>query len=308
MISTKDASSFHGDGFSPHRNVTSTFVNRNVQSLKLKRLCSSREELEQSWLGPSPNQDLRCVSGSNDDYCFAFQDSESGRTKRRRTIEPNDDEMAEDSVTTTTFTKIRITPDNRPISNNSTNNIMSGWYEGELDMFGNRAGTGVTKHDDGTSYSGSYASDFMEGEGKYTFVTTREIIPNPHVPGGCLERQVEKTFVGKFLGGKPEAGGTLCVKTWAISDPASSNVQFAEVVHDIGYYRDGRPLGEGARFVYTNTNINGVSTLEAKYWRLADGQDTHKGVAYDYAVWLCHCLGVDVPEPPRVDDLVVKAS
>lgn len=309
MISTKGASRFHGDGFSPHAPAPApitSFVsdatptlNPNIHSLK--RLASSREELEQSWSGgdhhgaPSSNQDFCCVSGSNDDNCFAFEDTESGRTKRRRTIEPHDDEMAEDSVTT--FAKIRITPDNRPrsMSNHSTS-AKSGWYEGGLDTFGNRHGKGITKHDDGTSYSGFYACDKMDGEGKFTFVTTRAIVPNPHIPGGRLQRQVEKTFVGKFQGGKLHAGGKITTKT-AISDPAKFNVQFAELVHDIVYYRDDRPLGEGARFVYTSTNVNGVSTLEAKYWRLADGQNTHLGVAYDYAAWLCHCLGVDVPAP-----------
>ena len=243
-----------------------------------RRLCSSLEELERSWKAPGhdhapPRGRHLVTSGSNDgeEQCLGFEDD---RTKRRRTVEPDDcadDEMAEDiAIGTTSVVRfpVRITAD-RPDGTKDK----PGWYEGNMDARGNRQGRGMTKFDDGTQYEGEYVGDKMEGFGRYTFlVPTLEgavVVPDPSVPGGALRRQqVMNFFEGKFSGGHPNGGGMVVTRTVETSSLVRSEVS----TYKVGYFRNESITGEGLRFVYMNTIRDGVSTLERTINRTIGGE------------------------------------
>ena len=149
----------------------------------MKRLASCREELERSWEGVT-NVPLRhCISNDNDIMGMTSDDEDDGnlhmhgRAKRRRTISPNNNgdnssnymmEEDDDCRTQPLTKSLRISPSNRPRLTSVP--IKAGWYEGEVDEFGNRHGMGITKNDDGTEYEGTYYKDIMEGNGRYVVV------------------------------------------------------------------------------------------------------------------------------------------
>mmetsp|Transcript_5531 Transcript_5531/g.9348 ORF Transcript_5531/g.9348 Transcript_5531/m.9348 type:complete len:374 (+) Transcript_5531:294-1415(+) len=226
---------------------------------------------------------------------------------------------------------VRISPDNRPPfamivaptarSNSSsasssamnTNRppIKAGWYTGSLSVNGHRHGHGTTKHDDGTSYTGPYVNDHMHGYGTYTFTTTRHLVPNPKMNGNSLHRVIEKSFEGNFSNGAPLGKGTVVTKSvdslpvcgndfgWASQNyTVPSNIQHVEVVHDVGMHNsDGAAVGEGVRVMYLASYTDKGSVLEQECFRLLNGNITMK-VAFDYASWVCSCMGMEVPGPP----------
>jgi hypothetical protein len=274
-----------------------------------------------------------------------------GRSKRRRTGLASssiiDDDCMDDTVDGTGaaassvsspeegFCKdVRISPDNRPpfamvvaptTSANNNSNVSSssainmnrppikaGWYTGTLSVNGHRHGHGTTKHDDGTSYTGPYVNDHMDGYGTYTFTTTRHLVPNPKMNGNSLHRVIEKSFEGNFSNDAPLGKGIIVTKSvdslpvcgsdfgWASQNyTVPSNIQHVEVVHDVGMHNsEGAAVGEGVRVVYTASYTDKGSVLEQECFRLLNGKITMK-VALDYASWVCSCMGMELPGPPN---------
>jgi len=233
--------------------------------------------------------------------------------------------------------EVRISPNNRPpfamlvdptaaaninvitaTSSNATSPvnrrlpiIKAGWYTGSLSINGHRHGHGTTKHDDGTSYTGPYINDLMDGFGTYTFATTRHLVPNAKMNGNSLQRVIEKSFQGTFRHDAPLGKGIMVTKIvdslpvcgssvgWASANYAvPSNIQQVEVIHDVGMHNsEGVAVGEGVRVVYSASYTVSGSALQQECFRLLNGKVTMK-VALDYAKWVCSCIGVDVPSPP----------
>mmetsp|Transcript_5257 Transcript_5257/g.8073 ORF Transcript_5257/g.8073 Transcript_5257/m.8073 type:complete len:408 (-) Transcript_5257:1085-2308(-) len=196
--------------------------------------------------------------------------------------------------------------------------IKTGWYTGILSVNGNRHGHGTTKHDDGTSYTGPYVNDHMEGHGTYTFSTTRHLVPNPKMNGNSsLHRVIERSFEGNFSNDAPLGKGIVVTKSvdslpvccagsgndfgWSTTQnyTVPSNIQQVEVLHDVGMHNsEGVAVGEGVRIVYLATYTDrGSSVLQQECFRLLNGKITMK-VALDYASWVCSCMGMEVPGPP----------
>lgn len=179
---TQGTGRFHSNEFETHPlppigTVPINITNNNHGGTK--RLASCREELERSWEGVAAP--LRhCISNDNDNIMgMMTSDDEDdygnlmhGRAKRRRTISPNNGDnnymMEEDDCHPQPLINksLRISPSNRPRLTSVP--IKAGWYEGEVDEFGNRHGMGITRNDDGTEYEGPYYKDVMEGSnGRY---------------------------------------------------------------------------------------------------------------------------------------------
>ena len=218
---------------------------------------------------------------------------------------------------------IRISASNRPPKQNDSTNhlkpsqsqsnglthpVKTGWYEGEVDVLGNRHGKGITKHDDGTEYEGLYVNDVMEGWGRYKFVTLRQLVSNPLFShkSSQLHRHVERSFEGIFHNDKPSGVGKLLTKTtdfvpqetsqgW---DSSGVDIKFIEIVHDVGYHKDGRAIGEGVRFIFLKTEMK--NCWDESCFRLVNGECSNLRVAHDYAEWVCNCLGTDAPAPPAL--------
>ncbi len=273
-----------------------------------------------------------------------------GRSKRRRTglasssIIDDDDCMEADVVAPDANTvnnqegfckDVRISPDNRPpfammvdsmvssgddassppqaARNINRPPIKAGWYTGILSVNGHRHGHGTTKHDDGTSYTGPYVNDQMEGYGTYTFSTTRHLVPNPKMNGNSLHRVIERSFEGNFSKDAPLGKGIVVTKSvdslpvcgggrdfgWTTQNyMVPSNIQQVEVLHDVGMHNaEGVAVGEGVRIVYLASYTDRGSTLQQECFRLLNGKITMK-VALDYATWVCSCMGMEVPGPP----------
>ena len=182
---TQGTGRFHSNEFETHPlppigTVPNNITNGNNHG-GTKRLASCREELERSWEGVAAP--LRhCISNDNNDIMgMMTSDDEDdygnlmhGRAKRRRTISPNNGDnnnnymMEEDDCHPQPLINksMRISPSNRPRLTSVP--IKAGWYEGEVDEFGNRHGMGITRNDDGTEYEGPYYRDVMEGSnGRY---------------------------------------------------------------------------------------------------------------------------------------------
>ena len=307
-----------------------TAPNHNI--IGTKRLASCREELEQSWQTSAvtthhPN-DLHCVSNEDDSDWL----NNSHRAKRRRTLFQSNDTVDDAPMMTEcslvrgdtatmecSFARgMRISPSSRPHSNHHhtqplNSQVKSGWYEGEVDPHGNRHGKGITRHDNGTEYEGSYVNDAMEGtNGRFQFVTTRHLVPNPHKNGSHLHRQIEKSIMGTFKNDMPSGPGMIITKTTdcapQVLGSSPVDIRFMEVLYDVGMHRqaDGNAVGEGVRIIYTTRNsvdeINGggrrTSTLEKTCFRLINGVTTNVNVADSYAAWILQCMGVDSPVPP----------
>mmetsp|Transcript_26000 Transcript_26000/g.37080 ORF Transcript_26000/g.37080 Transcript_26000/m.37080 type:complete len:381 (-) Transcript_26000:382-1524(-) len=232
---------------------------------------------------------------------------------------------------------VRISPDNRPpfamvVDSMATVNssddassppaatarninrppIKAGWYTGILSVNGHRHGHGTTKHDDGTSYTGPYVNDQMEGYGTYTFSTTRHLVPNPKMNGNSLHRLIERSFEGNFSKDTPLGKGIVVTKSvdslpvcggrdfgWTTQNyMVPSNIQQVEVLHDVGMHNsEGVAVGEGVRIVYLASYTDRGSVLQQECFRLLNGKITMK-VALDYASWVCSCMGMEVPGPP----------
>lgn len=324
MIATKGAARFHSSGFAPPRQPSSAATAPMVIGSGnqpptnpihgTKRLASCREELERSWqqgTGPT-NQELHYISNASSSEDFVGDCS--SRVKRRRTLQyqssnnysndDNDDTMMTDG----SFVRgTRISPFNRPPTNPSTTHsqVKAGWYEGEVAQ-GNRHGRGITKHDDGTEYEGPYVNDIMEGpSGRYQFITTRHLVPNPRQNGSTLHRQIEKSFVGTFQSDTPSGVGMVITKIvdcapQALCGPTSPlDIRFREVMYDVGMHKNNA-VGEGVRIVYTTTNVEGRSTLAQNCFRMQNGEITPMRLALDYAQWMCSCMGVPFPSPSSV--------
>ena len=222
---------------------------------------------------------------------------------------------------------VRISPDNRPPfamitdptaasdTSSSRNNrppIKAGWYTGTLSVNGHRHGHGKTKHDDGTSYTGPYVNDAMNGYGTYTFTTTRHLVPNPKMNGNSLHRVIEKSYEGTFNDDAPLGKGIMITKTvdslpfcggvvgWTAKNySVPSNIQQVEVIHDVGMHNsEGVAVGEGVRIVYAGSSTDNGIELQQECFRLHNGKVTMK-VALDYASWVCSCMGMEVPSPPN---------
>lgn len=200
-------------------------------------------------------------------------------------------------------TGVRINPDNRPpkdIMSDDSPQIKAGWYSGHLSYSGNRHGNGTTKHDDGTSYTGEYANDLMEGYGKYTFTTMKQLV---HLEGMKLHRVTDKVFEGKFVQDVPGGAGVM-ITTIVDSEPervqsSGIDVKYVKVVYDVGYYnRDGKAVGEGARFTYTKTSMTDWKEVCTRLW---SGEETGVVVGRSYGEWICDCLGMtSVPTVPSL--------
>lgn len=317
MITTKGAARCHSpNGFpaSTRQGVfgsAPTAINPNAYPQGTKRLASCREELERSWGTSTTSRDfLHSVSSeSEDDYGAA-------RVKRRRTAAaPSSLSVSPSSINSMDCSMSfvrgnRISPTNHPQYPVNGSRILSqvkaGWHEGEIDVNGNRHGKGLTKHDDGTEYSGPYVNDIMEGpNGCYKFVTTRHLVPNPIKNGTHLHRQIEKSYVGNFKDDKPHKAGMIVTKTVdcapQVLGSTPLDVRFMEVVYDFGMHRsdkDGQAVGEGIRVIYSATKQDGRSTLEETCYRLSGGESTNMKVAHEYAAWILQCLGMEFPKPP----------
>jgi len=291
----------------------------------------------------SHNGNSGIVEESDDDMVV------HGRSKRRRTglasstISTDDcmDGAVADATMAVNTTQdglckdVRISPDNRPafamivdsttsttVGSKTNNNnasslanrrppIKAGWYTGTLSVNGHRHGHGTTKHDDGTSYTGPYVNDHMDGYGTYTFTTTRHLVPNPKMNGNSLHRVIEKSFEGNFSNDAPLGKGIVVTKSvdslpvcgsvvgWAAQNyTVPSNIQHVEVIHDVGMHNsEGVAVGEGVRVVYTASYTDRGSVLQQECFRLLNGKITMK-VALDYASWVCSCMGMEVPSPP----------
>lgn len=232
-----------------------------------------------------------------------------------------------DPTTTTTGNTVVVTAATTSSPNNTTTIspppvnrsrpppiIKAGWYTGTLSINGHRHGHGTTKHDDGTSYTGPYLNDLMDGYGTYTFTTTRHLVPNPKMNGNSLHRVIEKSFEGNFTQDAPLGKGIVITKIvdslpvcgssvgyWASSSAnytIPSNIQQMEVIHDVGMHNsEGVAVGEGVRVTYLASYTDSGSVLQQECFRLLNGKVTMK-VALDYAKWVCSCMGMDVPSPP----------
>eukprot|EP00970_Alexandrium_tamarense_P011564 scaffold2534_cov176-Alexandrium_tamarense.AAC.6 len=301
-----------------------------------RSLASCREDLERSWQlssdEPSPSSQIaHSISNSSDSL-----DNDDGmgryRYKRQRTVEPEEvemkvDEAMMDTTTITSFSRIRITPDNRPPkrtpsnlpqSQNNNNNVTpnasvkAGWYQGQVDAFNNRHGLGTTKHDDGTEYQGQYVHDSIHGQGRYTFVPLHQLVPNPsHTVDprydANLLRQTERVHEGLYRCDIPHGGGTTTTKIVdSVPFPSNSqgwtssgiDIKHVQVIQDVGFHKaekHGCAVGEGIRFIFTR---NGSEGWEESCIRLYNGESTGVNVARDYGIWVCSCLGVDVPTAP----------
>lgn len=267
-----------------------------------------------------------------------------GRNKRRRTGLASSSIIADDCNMDSDMTVNnnsggwlckevrRISPDNRPpfvmLADPATSNISAaaaassssvgsrppikaGWYTGALSVNGHRHGVGTTKHDDGTTYTGPYINDLMNGYGTYTFTTTRHLVPNPKMNGNSLHRVIEKSYEGIFSKDAPLGKGIVITKSvdslpvcgssvgWAAQNySVPSNIQHVEVIHDVGMHNsDGVAIGEGVRIMYSASWTDGGSVLEQECFRLLNGKVTMK-VALDYAKWVCSCMSMEIPSPP----------
>jgi len=300
--------------------VVPTMNNNNSST---KRLASTREDLERSWqLVPQDDSTMQenktfargpslrhCIS--NDGMTSEEDESyNESRVKRRRTISAatqftNDNDnmniMMDEGVSLlATNQPIRISPSTRPKQTDVP--IKAGWYEGDIDSNGARHGRGVTKNDDGTEYEGNYVNDVMEGtNGRYQFVTTRHLVPNPDCNGSHLHRHVEKSFVGTFKQDVPTGVGMYITKTVDCAPQVLGghplDIRYMEVVYDVGMHKNVA-VGEGIRVIYQTTNANGRSTLEMNCYRLTGGETTNTQVASDYAKWIFQCMNIDFPPPP----------
>lgn len=283
-----------------------------------KRLASTREDLEKSWqLVPQDDNTVHnfvrgpslrhCISNDNDLGMTSEEDESynESRVKRRRTIPATqsnyDNIMMDEGVSLLATNKpIRISPSSRPRQTDVP--IKAGWYEGDIDTDGARHGRGVTKNDDGTEYDGPYVRDVMEGSnGRYQFVTTRHLVPNPEYNGSHLHRHVEKSFVGTFKQDVPTGVGMYVTKTVDCAPQVLGghplDIRYMEFVYDVGMHKNVA-VGEGIRVIYQTTNANGRSTLEMNCYRLDGGETTNTQVASDYAKWIFQCMNIDFPPPP----------
>lgn len=331
MITTKGAARFHSDGYvaapqaSPAVGASQLFGDAAMvvapassSSGGIKRLASSREELEMSWQGlgtapPATRQGLRhCISSdgayssdapSEDDWGYC--DRSSKRQRRANYASASDDDAnmmgtegsSGGSDGAFFVTGVRIACTNRPDRNSQ---VKAGWYEGQLDALGNRSGRGITKHDDGTEYDGTYANDLMDGPGTYKFVTYNSFVTNPHSAGSNLHRLTEKSFVGTFEKDEPRGAGMIITRTVdtapQVLGSTPPDIKYVEVVYDVGMYRKDA-VGEGVRIIYATTNHGGRSTLEKTCYRLISGENTNVKVAPDYAAWIVQCMGLEFPYP-----------
>ncbi|KAL7489212.1 hypothetical protein ACHAW6_014804 [Cyclotella cf. meneghiniana] len=312
-------------GFSPlpygdpnHRMLNNPLVaSSNVTPLAttasqgLKRLASSREELERSWNSPPPGGLLHSVSCSRDSF---DEDSAVERTfKRQRTIEidsPVDSPMATPTPEYSSIVGgLRINPDNRPPRQDQTprrHPVKAGWYHGQVDYVGNRHGRGHTAHDDGTEYHGSYVNDLMDGWGRYKFTTVKQLVSFPSRQAGAmhsatLHRVTERVFEGVFENDKPSGKGMM-ITTVIDSVPqcvatTGMEVKYVKVVYDVGFYKeDGRQVGEGARFTYTKSTS--MTEWEEVCTRTLSGECSGLKVDRSYGNWVCDCL--NMPSYPEV--------
>jgi len=314
--STEGGALFHSDCFAPafHPGAAAseaTYQPPNPNSIHgLKRLASCREELERSWLGGT-RSDLHCVSSSSSSCGEDSLEESNRRVKRRRTLQTNNsnDEMM--VMDCSLVRGVRISPSNRPprpqphVQSLARPQVKAGWYEGEVDALGNRQGKGTTKHDDGTEYEGPYLQDVMEGpDGRYKFITTKHLVPNPYQNGSNLYRQIERSFQGSFKNDMPHGKGLVVTKTVDSAPQALGStpidVRLMEVVYDVGMHsseRHGKAVGEGVRIIYSTTNADDRSTLEMNCFRLFNGESTDVHLAPSYAKWVFQCMDMDFPVP-----------
>eukprot|EP00804_Cyclotella_cryptica_P004068 CCRYP_015444-RA/>CCRYP_015444-RA protein AED:0.57 eAED:0.43 QI:0/0/0/0.5/1/1/2/0/381 len=297
----------------PHTAPMATTTSSNQG---LKRLASSREELERSWHSSAVL--LHSISGSRDSLDDEAPPAE--RTfKRQRTLDSTVNAMTGVSTTPTPapeysslVDRMRIRPDNRPPPHPTKDDTShrpppkAGWYHGHLDAMGNRHGIGHTLHDDGTEYDGTYVHDVMEGWGRYKFTTVQQLVSFPQggkggVSSTTLHRVTERVFEGVFEGGTPRGRGVM-ISTVVDSLPPSCvaavtsmtdgmEVQYVKVVYDVGYYReDGRAVGEGARFTYSkSTSMNEWEEVCTRTW---NGECSGVKVGRSYGEWVCDCLNL----------------
>lgn len=222
---------------------------------------------------------LHSVSRSNDECDRSF--------KRQRTNDSVDTLQQRRYVT-----NLQIDPLDRPSGSMSDCNIpiKAGWYTGPISSSG-RHGTGSTKHDDGTHYSGEYVNDRMEGWGEYTFTLMRQMVTSNQ---GVFHRVTEKVFKGQFVQDLPLGKGFMITTT---TDSQNNQEQFVKVTYDVGFYREERTVGEGVRFTYTKTH-NGWKEVCT---RTDGGVCSGLVVGRSYGIWLCDCLGLDsYPVPPSL--------
>jgi hypothetical protein len=247
-----------------------------------KRLASTRQELERSWHSSGHFSTSARAHVLHSISCSADEDDTDRSFKRQRTNESVD--IAVRSIMNP-VNGVRINPDNRPPKPLSTT-IKAGWYSGHLDYMGNRHGMGCTQHDDGSSYEGSYANDVMEGWGKYTFTTMKQLVS---LEGRRMHRTTERVFTGNFVENGPSGKGVMT--TTVIDSDPSMEIKYVKVIHDVGYYKhDGRCVGEGVRFAYTRSWTTG---WEERYTRTNGGVCTGVNVTRGYGEWVCDCLGLE---------------
>ena len=279
------------------------FPHSNANNGGLKRLASSREELERSWHSDGSFSNsarahvLHSISCSGDEI-----DNEERCFKRQRT---NDsvDVVDRNNPLQHVVSGVRIHPENRPPKlldamdmeeqpNRTRALLKPGWYTGQLGYCGNRHGFGSTTHDDGTAYQGSYVNDAMEGNGKYKFTPLKQLVT---LDGTRLHRVTETVFEGNFVNDEPKGKG-MFITTIIDSVPeriqsSGIDVKYVKVMYDVGYYKaNGKACGEGVRFTYTRTSM---TDWEEVCTRTNNGECTGLVVGRSYGVWVCDCLGLD---------------
>ncbi|KAL3817788.1 hypothetical protein ACHAXA_005821 [Cyclostephanos tholiformis] len=212
-------------------------------------------------------------------------------------------------------------------------NIKPGWYDGPVDVYGNRHGYGITRHDDGTEYEGQYVNDVMSGfHGRYSLAPRHKLVmvqrddhsldhDNANV-ARTIMRLIEVRYVGSFRNDVPHGVGTTITRTtdYYPNDATRGQerqippeIRSVVVTHDVGVHDSSRneAVGEGVRVVYTSRAtidrlIDGgrtikttAATWEKSCYRLMHGRDVNLRVADEYAAWIVQCMGATFPGPPH---------
>lgn len=330
----------HGHGGpSPSTSMTTLTMNVSMEDDNSPR--SSSQQQQQHQVSPLGTAAQDPSSNSNKRLAGSREELEHSWGKRRKTtpcVDFHGNPMEMNAGNASFVNATRIDPANRPPKTapatiTSTPScppatVRAGWYRGDIDHFGNRSGTGTTRHDDGTEYTGTYTNDVMEGRGIFKFAPVHS--PNTtHHPN--VQRRIERYFEGTFTNDESKGKGKMVTatvdevpptlvfgggeggasNTFAAGVAATSNAtKVVQVVHDVGHFEaGGRAVGEGVRYIFTKrpnpSSSNNVvmdehnSTMwETNCFRLMSGECARMKVALSYAKWVCDCLQFEAPAPP----------
>jgi hypothetical protein len=273
---------------------------------------------EESFLNNDDDDGFDCV---DDDMLGSGggggrDDSGNVNNKRRRISAPHEIGGEEDEIMNTVDNDDGPSPPPLPVVRrvriarcDPGRDVKPGWYEGPVDVYGNRHGYGITKHDDGTEYEGQYVNDVMSGcHGRYSLAPYHRLVmdPNDGIANDRMDartgnnnvmRRIEVKYVGSFRNDVPHGVGTTITRTvdyranndltpcdireggWQQQQPHPPEIRSVEVTYDIGVHDTSRnaAVGEGVRVVYRSR-----ATID----RLIDGGRTINTTA---ATWEKSC-------------------